>query len=253
MTAVACTQTPGCGGTIEDGYCNVCGLAPASPVRPTGRPVALRQPPATRASATRARAPSPGRPAGTQAGRAQAAGGVGQRGFRQRRLGERGHGQRRVRFRRNRQPGRHPRLPVVERPVVTRQARRRPCRGAAGSRARPGGGRARRPAGPGEPAVLRQLRPARRPVARWQPRPNGRVLPELRHPLLLQPQAGARRAGGRAVRGARLPRARRTRLDLPGAGPQRQRPLGGAQGPAQHRGRGRDGRRRRRAAVPRPA
>src|SRR6516162_2882502 len=33
MTAAACTQ-PGCGGTIEDGYCTVCGLAPA-PV-PTG-------------------------------------------------------------------------------------------------------------------------------------------------------------------------------------------------------------------------
>jgi serine/threonine-protein kinase PknG len=28
MTASGCTQ-PGCGGTIEDGYCNVCGLAPA--------------------------------------------------------------------------------------------------------------------------------------------------------------------------------------------------------------------------------
>jgi len=27
MTAAACTQ-PGCGGTIEDGYCTVCGLAP---------------------------------------------------------------------------------------------------------------------------------------------------------------------------------------------------------------------------------
>ena len=50
-----------------------------------------------------------------------------------------------------------------------------------------------------------------------------------------------------------MPRARRARLDLPGQGPQRQRPLGGAQGPAQHRGRGRDGGRRRRGAVPRPA
>jgi len=29
MSAVACTQ-PGCGGTIEDGYCTVCGLAPVS-------------------------------------------------------------------------------------------------------------------------------------------------------------------------------------------------------------------------------
>jgi serine/threonine-protein kinase PknG len=32
MTAAACTQ-PGCGGTIEDGYCTVCGLAP-TPTRP---------------------------------------------------------------------------------------------------------------------------------------------------------------------------------------------------------------------------
>jgi serine/threonine-protein kinase PknG len=30
MTAVACPQ-PLCGGTIEDGYCNVCGLAPTTP------------------------------------------------------------------------------------------------------------------------------------------------------------------------------------------------------------------------------
>ena len=34
MTAVACAQ-PGCGGTIEDGYCAVCGLAPA-PARASG-------------------------------------------------------------------------------------------------------------------------------------------------------------------------------------------------------------------------
>ncbi len=38
MTAAACTQTPGCRGTIEDGYCNVCGLAaPAGPAAPPGR------------------------------------------------------------------------------------------------------------------------------------------------------------------------------------------------------------------------
>jgi serine/threonine-protein kinase PknG len=36
MTAAACTQ-PGCGGTIEDGYCNVCGLAQsAGPARLAG-------------------------------------------------------------------------------------------------------------------------------------------------------------------------------------------------------------------------
>jgi serine/threonine-protein kinase PknG len=33
MSAVACTQ-PGCGGTIEDGYCTVCGLAPVSAFTP---------------------------------------------------------------------------------------------------------------------------------------------------------------------------------------------------------------------------
>ena len=48
-----------------------------------------------------------------------------------------------------------------------------------------------------------------------------------------------------------MPRARRPRLDLPGQGPQRQRPVGGAQGTAEHRRRGRAGRCRRRAAVPR--
>jgi serine/threonine-protein kinase PknG len=35
MTAVACTQ-PGCGGTIQDGYCDVCGLAPSAPAVPVG-------------------------------------------------------------------------------------------------------------------------------------------------------------------------------------------------------------------------
>jgi serine/threonine-protein kinase PknG len=36
MTAAACTQ-PGCGGTIQDGYCDVCGLAPSpAPAAPAG-------------------------------------------------------------------------------------------------------------------------------------------------------------------------------------------------------------------------
>ena len=34
MTAAACTQ-PGCGGMIEDGYCNVCGIAPAPASAPS--------------------------------------------------------------------------------------------------------------------------------------------------------------------------------------------------------------------------
>jgi serine/threonine-protein kinase PknG len=37
MTAVACTQ-PGCGGTIQDGYCDVCGLAPSAPAVGWGPP-----------------------------------------------------------------------------------------------------------------------------------------------------------------------------------------------------------------------
>src|SRR5580692_11536198 len=35
MTAAACAQ-PGCGGTIEDGYCTVCGIAPAPAGAPSG-------------------------------------------------------------------------------------------------------------------------------------------------------------------------------------------------------------------------
>ena len=35
MTAVACAQ-PGCGGTIQDGYCDVCGLAPSAPAAAVG-------------------------------------------------------------------------------------------------------------------------------------------------------------------------------------------------------------------------
>ena len=52
MTAVACTQ-PGCGGTIEDGYCTVCGLAPVS---------AFAAP--TVSSASAASAPGTGIPSG---------------------------------------------------------------------------------------------------------------------------------------------------------------------------------------------
>ncbi len=55
MTAVACTQ-PGCGGTIQDGYCDVCGLAPA-PAPAAAAPPAGGRRRARGASATRARSP----------------------------------------------------------------------------------------------------------------------------------------------------------------------------------------------------
>ncbi len=76
MTAVACTQTPGCLGTIEDGYCTVCGLAPAAPARPPGRPA----PPPGWASglgpaSIRFAGASPAGPAGGGAGSAGSASG----------------------------------------------------------------------------------------------------------------------------------------------------------------------------------
>ncbi|HEY6792597.1 MAG TPA: serine/threonine protein kinase, partial [Trebonia sp.] len=39
MTAIACTQ-PGCTGTIEDGYCTVCGMAPTSGLPASAQQVA---------------------------------------------------------------------------------------------------------------------------------------------------------------------------------------------------------------------
>ena len=69
-------------------------------------------------------------------------------------------------------------------------------------------------------------------------------------PFSFAPKLGAGDAGRRAVRGGRVPRPRRHGLDLPGPRPQRVRPVGGAEGPAQLRRRRRDGRRARRAPLP---
>jgi serine/threonine-protein kinase PknG len=64
---------PGCTGTIEDGYCNVCGLAPASaptagvrpPPVPGARPV--KPPPAPRPSSVAMRPPGPAAPSQSSA------------------------------------------------------------------------------------------------------------------------------------------------------------------------------------------
>ena len=106
------------------------------------------------------------------------------------------------------------------------------------------------PAGRRVPALLRPLRRAGRARARRRPGTHGGLLPQVRHAVLVRAQARRGRPRRRPVRGRRLPRARRPRLDLPGARPQRVRPLGGAQGPAEHRRRRRDGRRARRATLP---
>ncbi len=57
-------QQPGCTGTIVDGYCDVCGMAPAAAARappprsPSSRPARLDHP--TGGAPTAPRAPSPG-------------------------------------------------------------------------------------------------------------------------------------------------------------------------------------------------
>ena len=58
MTALACTQ-PGCGGTIQDGYCDVCGLAP-SPVPAAPAAQAAGWGPAPDAGSIRYAGASPG-------------------------------------------------------------------------------------------------------------------------------------------------------------------------------------------------
>ena len=205
-----------CGGTIEDGYCNVCGLAAA---------------------------PAASVPSGS--GRVRS-GGPGSRGT----AGSGGIGD-------GRQPPeqRHPGnqgIAAHQRAVGAGPAGRGAGGDPAGAVPRPGQRHPRRPAGTGEPPLLRELRAARRARPGRPGRADRGLLPQLRHPVLVQPEAGAGRPGGGPVRGARLPRLRRARLDLPGQGPQRQRPLGGAQGPAEYRRRRRHGGRGRRAPVPRP-
>ncbi len=89
------------------------------------------------------------------------------------------------------------------------------------------------------------------PRPRRQAGPDRGLLPEVPHAVLLRRRSCSRATlvGGQyEVVG--LPRPRRPGLDLPGPRPQRLRPLGRAQGPAQRRRPRRARRRGRRAAVP---
>ena len=144
----ACAQ-PGCGGTIEDGYCD--GLRP-------GAGTAARRLSCRRAAAVRRRlelrrrrpavpapAPAPPRAVGAVSGVRLGSGPAPVRVRSAAPAAARAAGAR----------GR-------QRPVVARHARRRAGRGAAGPGARSRVGGPGRPAGAGEQAVLRQLRPAGR-------------------------------------------------------------------------------------------
>ncbi len=126
MTALACAQ-PGCGGTIQDGYCDVCGLAP-SPVPAAPAAQAAGWGPASGAASIRYAGAGPGgaAPGGSGPG-GSGPGGSGPGRFRVGRGLVNGPGQRR-----QRQRARHPRLTAGQRPVVAGQARRRARRGAAG-------------------------------------------------------------------------------------------------------------------------
>ena len=249
-TTTQCTQ-PGCGGTIEDGYCTVCGMAaaPAPRLRPP-RPRPRRRPAApatctqpgcggtiedgycTVCGMAAAPAPVPVTAADHERGSFPASA-----GHRRRDMGTRGsagtrgtHGSTGRSSRGNLGAG------LVEVPPVPAHD---PASAILADRT-----------GAGEQAILPELPAARRPRQRRAARAGRGLLPQLRHPLLLHPEAEGRGSGRRPVRGARLPGPRRARLDLPGQGPQRQRQLAGAQGPAQHRRRGRHGGRGGGAAVP---
>ena len=91
---------------------------------------------------------------------------------------------------------------------------------------------------PQVPEDRRFCRKCGHPVGRSRGDRPGRAegfCPEDGERFSFLPEADPRHPRRRPVRGARLPRPRRPRLDLPGHRPQRRRPLGGAQGPARRR------------------
>ena len=134
------------------------------------------------------------------------------------------------------------------RPAPRRRHHQRP--GGAGRRSAVGRARRTRRS----PRRSGSARRAAQPVGRSRDGKPGRTegfCPKCRHAVLVHAEAARRRRRRRPVRGGRVHRARRARLDLPGARPQRVRPLRRAQGPAEHRRRRRVRGRRRRAPVPR--
>ena len=226
-------SVPGCTGVIEDGYCDVCGT-PAGAV------------PSVPARA--ARAPRPGRP-GRRGGGAGRAGSTrskltsssGRARQHPTRLGSRPGGSRTTR-----------KVGTSVDPAARRAARRRTHHVPPRPAARPAAGR------PGQPEVPEDQRFCPKcgaPVGRSRDGRPGRTEGSARSAgtrSRFTPEAEAGRPRRRPVRGGRLPGARRPRLDLPGPRPQRVRPLGGAQGPAQLRRPRRASRGDRRAASSSP-
>ena len=207
----------GCPGSIVDGYCDTCGMAPraqaTSPTFPMGRAAAIprlrpsrhRGPTAAPTARSRPRPPAGrarGPPAPGAAARCAPASGRARRGAVRPdgRPGDRGHG---------------------------------------------------RPRGPRGQAVLLELRRAGGPGPRRPAGPDRRAsAPSAATPTPSRPSCEPGEIVARPVRGASAPGPRRPRLDLPGAGPGGVRPVGGPQGPAGHGRPGRHGGGGLRAALP---
>ena len=270
MTATAvgpaCTQ-PGCTGTIVDGWCDVCGspgtaaAAPAPAPRSHGRP-----PPAV--------APRPLHPAGLHRD--------GRRRLLRRLRDPRGDARRRDaarpaagRGRVDRQARGSSRLPAgLDGPRLLAAHRRSPRGPPAGSAAGRSGcgppasapGLTRVPPAPvvdaanavlvdaSVPENKRSCARCGKPVGRGRDgrpgRPEG-FCASCGAPYSFTPKLKAGDLVGGPVRRRRRPRARRPRLDLPGARQERLRPLGGAEGPAELGRPRRPGGGDRGAAVPR--
>ena len=270
-----CTQ-PGCTGSIVDGYCDVCGSpgrdvrhlrprpAPPRPPRARSRrrsvsgPAAVVSPaaPAPSWTATATCAARPVTPPRLR--RSAGAGSAGSSGGDEQRVGV--HHDPRLqsaRIGRDRLPAgrgwRHHGHQAGELRLPAAALGPPRCRvdpGTAGPVDRRGQGHHGQPGGAREQARLPQLRVAGRSRSGRSARAGRGLLPQVRQPVLLHPEAAARRPGREPVRGGGLPRPRRSGLDLPRQGQERLRPVGGAEGPAQHRRRRRPRGGHHREAVP---
>ena len=197
MAAAACTQR-GCGGTIEDGHCTAAagaGVGPAPALASGSVRGSASGPPRLRPGRVALLGlPRPRRRGGSSAS-ASISGSV-------------GHGSR---------PGSRARGRAAVRCLGP------PARALSRCRRCPRSTRPWRSRDPRVPESKRFCGHCGEPVgqAGRPPGDDRGILPALPHRFLVRAQARAGRAGGRAVRGPRLPRARRTWLDLPGQGPQR--------------------------------
>ena len=264
-----CNQ-PGCSGTIVDGYCDVCGMA-AEPLVERRRASACLETSCdhgrTRVRRRHAAARSPAAPARSRRLLRHLRDGGGLDGATTRGAADEAQPlsgatsrspPRRARCsrRRSARRGRRTRRSSTRRTRTGSQRMRAARLGAGLTRVPPAppvdAAKAINP-NPSVPEDKRTCSKCGTAIGRsrdGKPGRAGGVLPAVRPAVLVHAEAEAGRRRRRAVRSGRRPRARRPGLDLPRPRPQRLRPLGGAQGPAQLRRPRRAGRGDRRAAVP---